>query len=284
VGGEADGAPRVVVSGDGTPIACWRRGDGPPLLLVHGSGEDHTRWRAIGRALADRFTVFTIDRRGHGQSGDGADHSLEAEADDVGAVLDLIATPAHVLGHSFGALCCLEAGVRGAAVQSLVLHEPCLPLEAGHTSGLTVRLQALLDAGDREAVVTAFFEEAVRVPSSRVRLLRSLPIFPALVASAHTLVRELRATERYQFDPRRVGGLDVPVLLLAGSALESPFLAGAMRQLQAALPGSRLQVLPAGQHLGLDAAPARVVAEVAGFLRATTKGAAPARPESATGT
>lgn len=115
------------------------------------------------------------------------------------------------------------------------------------------------------------------MPSSRVRLLRSLPMFPALVATAHTLVRELRATERYRFDPRRVGGLTQPVLLLAGSALESPFLAGALRQLEAALPGSRLHVLPVGQHLGLDAAPAVVVAEVADFVRGS-------RPEAATGT
>jgi pimeloyl-ACP methyl ester carboxylesterase len=272
VGGEAEGALQVVVSSDRTPIACWRRGEGPPVLLVHGSGEDHTRWRAIGRALADRFTVVTIDRRGHGASGDGAGHSLEAEAADIAAVLDLLGAPAHALGHSFGALCCLEAAVRGAHVRSLVLHEPCLPLEPGAMpSGLAGRLQALLDAGDREAVVTAFFAEAVRMPARRVRLLRSLAIFPALAASAHILVRELRSTERYRFDPGRIGGLDVPVLLLAGSGLESPFLAGAMRQLQAALPGARLEVLPAGQHLGLDAAADRVVAEVARFLHEVSR-------------
>ena len=33
-----------VVSTDGTPIAVWRSGEGPPLVLVHGTTADHTRW------------------------------------------------------------------------------------------------------------------------------------------------------------------------------------------------------------------------------------------------
>ena len=37
-----------VVSADGTPIAWFRSGDGPPLLLVHGTTADHTTFRVAG--------------------------------------------------------------------------------------------------------------------------------------------------------------------------------------------------------------------------------------------
>jgi pimeloyl-ACP methyl ester carboxylesterase len=69
----------------------------------------------------------------------------------------------------------------------------------------------------------------------------------------------------------RQRALDVPVLLLVGRELESPFLAGAVRQIQRALPGSDLRVLPADQHLALDTASAHVVAVVAEFLRAAPR-------------
>ncbi len=36
---------------DGTPIAYQRSGKGPPLVLVHGTTADHTRWTPILAAL-----------------------------------------------------------------------------------------------------------------------------------------------------------------------------------------------------------------------------------------
>lgn len=262
-----DGERLFAESRDRTPIACWRRGSGPPLLLVHGSGEDHTRWRAIGAALARRFTVLAMDRRGHGASGDGAVHRLEAEADDIAAVVRLAGGPAHLVGHSFGALCCLEAAAAGLGVRSLALHEPCLAEpDAPAPSELSRRLDAMLARGDREGVVAAFFQEVVRAPRGRLEVMRSLPVYATLVASAHTLARELRATERYRFDPARFGGRHVPVLLLHGSGLESPFLVEAVRQIGQGLGSARLQELPADQHLALDLAPARVVDAIATFI------------------
>ena len=67
-----------VTSRDGTPIAYWRSGDGPPLVLVHGTAADHSRWAPVLPAFEQRFTVCAIDRRGRGGSGDADDYARRA--------------------------------------------------------------------------------------------------------------------------------------------------------------------------------------------------------------
>lgn len=52
-----------VVSRDGTQIAYWTSGEGPPLVLVHGTTADHTRWGPLLPYLEPHATVHAIDRR-----------------------------------------------------------------------------------------------------------------------------------------------------------------------------------------------------------------------------
>jgi pimeloyl-ACP methyl ester carboxylesterase len=66
-----------VKSGDGGSIAVWVEGEGPPLVLVHGSVSDHT--------------MFAMDRRGFGASRDDPNYSAEREFSDVAAVVDAVA-------------------------------------------------------------------------------------------------------------------------------------------------------------------------------------------------
>ena len=91
---------QTVTSLDGTPIAYWRSGEGPPLVLIHGTSTDHSRWRLVLPALEEHFTVYTVDRRGRGDSGDSEDYSIEQEFEDVAAVVDSVREPVNLLGHS----------------------------------------------------------------------------------------------------------------------------------------------------------------------------------------
>ena len=68
-----------IASKDGTGIGFARSGTGPPLVLVHGTSADHTRWKPLLRELEVHFTVHAVDRRGRGGSGDTADYSVERE-------------------------------------------------------------------------------------------------------------------------------------------------------------------------------------------------------------
>jgi len=115
------------------------------------------RWAPILPALSERFTVYACDRRGRGTSGDGPSYTMQCEFEDVAAVVDGIGGPVDLLGHSYGALCALEAAVLARNLRRLVLYEPPIPAGMPITPERVIdRLQALLDAGDNEGVVATF--------------------------------------------------------------------------------------------------------------------------------
>jgi pimeloyl-ACP methyl ester carboxylesterase len=215
----------TVTSKDGTPIAYWRSGHRPPLVLVHGTSADHSRWAPVLPAFEKHYSVCAVDRRGRGGSGDSDDYAIEREFEDVAAVVDSCGEAAFLLGHSYGALCALEASLLTRNVRKLVLYEPPIDVsdEKINSPGLIDRLKALLEAGEREGVVATMLREAAGVPPEVVEYMRSLPAWQARVAAAHTIPRELRAQEAHRFDPEGFESLEVPTLLLVGGNSPSAF-------------------------------------------------------------
>jgi pimeloyl-ACP methyl ester carboxylesterase/ketosteroid isomerase-like protein len=261
-----------VRSGDGTEICCRQSGEGwPPLVLVHGTTADHARWRPLLPYLEPRMAVFAIDRRGRGRSGDSAEYSVEREFEDVAAAVDAVAqvsgSAVDVLGHSFGGLCALGGALLTDNLRRLVLYEP--PLAATGDAlppGIVARLEALLAAGDREGVVETFIREVVGMPEHEFDTYRALPAWPARVAAAHTIPRELAADLGGTLDLERLAHLRVPTLLLAGG--DSPaWMRADTDAVAAALPEARTAVLEGQQHIAIDLVPERFADAVLGFLR-----------------
>ncbi len=264
---ENDTALEKTTSRDGTVIGYWRSGQGRPLVLVHGTTADHSRWRTVRPLLEPHATVYAMDRRGRGASGDGDGYAIEDEFADLVAVVDAVADsaggPVDLVGHSYGAVCALEASVRTAAVRRLVLYEP--PILAPALSEVDERLAELLAQGRRSEVVETFFRELAGAPAEQLELLMSLPSWPARVAAAHTVVRERHHLDDYRFDAARFAALGVPTLLLAGGD-SPPFLQASTAAVAAALPGVRVVTLEGQQHIAMDTAPDRFAAEILGFL------------------
>ena len=79
-------------------------GSGPPLVLVHGIGDNSATWEAIIPALARRHLVIAPDLLGHGQSDKPrADYSVAAYANGVRDLLGVLGVQrATLLGHSLG--------------------------------------------------------------------------------------------------------------------------------------------------------------------------------------
>lgn len=255
-------------SRDGTPIGCHVTGRGAPLVLVHGTTADHARWTPLVSSLEQRFTVYAIDRRGRGASGDGPAYALEREVEDLAAIVDGIGGPVDLLGHSFGALVSLEAAARVASLRRLVLYEPPIPTATPLvTTALIARLDALIAAGEREAAVATFLAEGPRVPANELAIMRSLPAWQARVTAAHTIPRELRASTEYRFDASRFAAVRVPTCLLLGGASPPPFRA-ALELVRAAIPHAELVVLPSQQHAAMDTAPDLFLRELMRFLGA----------------
>jgi pimeloyl-ACP methyl ester carboxylesterase len=269
-----------VTSADGTTIAYRRSGAGPPLVLVHGSTADHTRWTNVLPALESRFTVLAMDRRGRGASGDAEAYALEREYEDVAAVIEAAGSGASLLGHSFGALCALEAALRVRGLRRLVLYEPVFPVDDRplYPPGLPERLAAILAERGPEAFLTVFFGEVAGVPEEGIAALRADPSWEARVAAAPTALREL-ADGDYRFDPARFRTLRAPTLLLVGGTSPAHLTAPA-RALEAALPDARLAVLEGQGHVAMTTAPDLFLSTVVGFLSGPGT-EAPGRPDDA---
>jgi pimeloyl-ACP methyl ester carboxylesterase len=260
----ADAEREVVTSADGTPIAVWRTGEGPPLVLVHGAAADHTRWAPVLPALAERFTVLALDRRGRGGSGDAPEYALAREAEDVVAVVEAAGGPAAVLGHSHGGVCALEAARLTTAITRLVVYEA--PVGFLQTPAPVVeQLHALDAAGDHDELLVVFFREVAGLPAAQVELLRGLPAWHGRLAAAPTIPREEQANREYRFQPGRFAGVDVPTLLLCGSDSPRPFT-DAADALAAALSDARIAIMPGQRHAAMDTGTDLFLAEVLGFL------------------
>ncbi len=245
----------TVTSRDGTSIAFERSGSGPPLVLVHGSISDHTYWRAVIPALSARFTVYAMERRGRGESGDADLYRLDREAEDVAALVDSIAEPPVLLGHSYGALCSLEGALLTDRLRELVLYEPPIHSEGFPApAALAGRLDAALAAGDRDRAVETMMREVVGLSPAELSALRAGPSWPSLVGTAHTLSREVRAAERYRFDPSRFQRLTLPATLLAGEQSPGPLRAGGALAHRALL-NSRVVTMPGVGHEAVETGP-----------------------------
>jgi pimeloyl-ACP methyl ester carboxylesterase len=263
----------TVKSKDGTSIAFERRGHGPPLVMVHGTTLDHTRWGTIVTKLAERFSLYMVDRRGRGKSGDGPAYAIEREFEDVAAVLDAAPEPACILAHSYGAICSLEASRLTARIAKMVLYEPPLPLP-GHglifAADLAQRLQDLLAAGKREAVVEGFLREVIRLGDSDIERLRRSSSWPVRVQAAPTIPREVGIANTYRFAAESFAPVHVPTLFLVGS-ISPDYMHAATKMASAAIAGSRIEELRGQGHAAMSTAPGMFVEKVLGFLEGTAE-------------
>lgn len=85
-------------------VAFHVRGDGPPVVLLHGTSANHAVWQAVGDALEAKAMVIALDQRGHGRSDKpSAGYGAADFAGDVITVMDALgADRATVGGHSLG--------------------------------------------------------------------------------------------------------------------------------------------------------------------------------------
>jgi pimeloyl-ACP methyl ester carboxylesterase len=256
-----------VRSADGTSLAVWVDGDGPPLVLLHGSLCDHTIFEPLVDELRDGVTTFSMDRRGFGASGDAAGYSIEREFEDVAAVVEAVAArsggPVALWGHSYGAGCAMGGTALTSNVHHLVLYEPGLGL--AYPAGSIEAIEEAVAAGDMEAAIVAVLVGILEMTEEEVGSLRAIPRWPVLLAAGPTVPRECRVEDSWVYRPGRFDGIAAPTLLLAGSE-SPPVLNQATHQAAAAISDARIRVLEGYGHLATRTDPAMVAAIIRQFI------------------
>lgn len=263
------------VSTDGTRI-CWiTKGQGQPLLLVHGGGADHTRLAPFADLLADRFAVHLVDRRGRGMSGDNSTYDIELEYDDIAAVAEAIGPDVTVVGHSYGGPIVIGAALRTEAIARVIAYEGW-PSPAGSPPSYDIRdaverIQLLLDAGDRDGAVSVVFRDLVGLEEAELEGMRAQPFWQARLAAARTLPRELRTDPTIQLPAADLASIRVPVLLMIGGENEAALRPGAER-LCALINDARIHLLLGQGHMAFDTAPDILASAITTFVRGTSRG------------
>lgn len=257
---------KQVTSKDGTVIGFWKKGTGSPLLLVHGTTADHSRWSPISPRLEQHFTVYTMDRRGRGGSGDSPAYDIMREAEDIAAVVEAIGEPVFLLGHSYGGVCSLEASLLTDKVSRLILYEPPIPTGLPmYPPGVPDRIQTLIDNGKLEAGLETFFQEVVRMPEHELKAYRQLPVWKVRIQLTPTIPREMEIDRTYNFDEEKFTNFQVPTMLLLGGD-SPPLFQRAVKLVDSTLPNSKVVILPGQQHIAMDTDPELFVKEVTHFL------------------
>ncbi len=254
-------------------------GSGPDLLICHATGFHGLAYRPLAQHLAERFTVWALDFRGHGSSGPapGDDYAWSGMGADVAACTETIgAERLYGFGHSMGGAALLLAErSRPGTFERLFLYEPIVlprgffdqpgnnPLSKGARNRREVfgsRAEALERYSSRSPLavmradaLAAYVEGGfVDLADGRVRL----------ACSAETEARTFEASGGMPTD--EASTIDVPATVAAGTVVTAASNPGVFASAIAeALPQGRLLSFENLSHFGPLEAPGVVAAAAA---------------------
>ncbi|OLF17817.1 alpha/beta fold hydrolase [Actinophytocola xanthii] len=258
-----------VTSADGTRIAYDRIGSGPDLILVDGAMcyRGNGPSGPLAEALADRFTVYTYDRRGRGDSGPGTDVSPDRELEDLEALAKQTGGAPLLYGISSGAVLAADAAARGIGVPKLALYEAPLIVDRADRepvpADILEQVTANIEAG-RNGRAVADFMRLVGVPALAVAVMRLLPAWSKLKAVAPTLRYDfafMRGLQQGQPLPTtRWSTVTMPTLVIDGGK-SAGWMRTGNRSLAEVLPNAEYRTLDGQNHMVKPAVLAPVLKE-----------------------
>ncbi len=152
-----------------TGFGWFDEGEGPPILLLHSSAASKWQWNRLRAPWAGRYRTLALDLWGYGETpmpANPEDFRIDDEIKLAKRLLERVAGPADVIGHSYGGVVALELALREPLlVRNVIVHEPVLfhllrgtefNLELEEISAIARRTAAEVEAG-RPAAAAALF-------------------------------------------------------------------------------------------------------------------------------
>jgi 3-oxoadipate enol-lactonase len=204
----------------GVQLAYEVRGDGQPLLLIHGLGYARWGWQPVLDGLAARYQVVLFDNRGIGESDRPPGAYTAAEmAEDAVAVLDAAGLrTAHVVGTSLGGMIAQELALTfPERVDRLVL--ACTTLGGDGAYPMPERTTRLFEeAGALEpAVALRRFVENALAPNAPPELVERITAL-RLASPPDPVAWQAQAAASMGFESAdRLGAIAAPTLVLHGT-------------------------------------------------------------------
>lgn len=184
-------------------------GSGAPLVMVHGNGETHAIFDKALPLLAEHFTCYLLDSRGHGQSQPVTEYHYADMAEDVFQFIQALHLE-HVTYYGFsdgGIIGLLLAGKHPKLLEKMII------------SGANTRPDAVV-----KRIVRLF---------KVINFLHKNPLFELMLTEPHITKEQLQAIE-------------TPTLVLAGS--KDLVLEEDTRFIAESIPHATLRILPGESH------------------------------------
>jgi len=260
-------APRLVLRVArvrGTDLHFVERGDGTPVVLVHGSVETWDTWQPQLATFAPAFRVIAYSRRYHPPNAtrpDSQAYALALHADDLIALIEALGLErVHLVGSSYGAYVALLVALRRPElVRSLVLEEPPIvpwlartpagdSLRRGFEETVTTPVRRAFARGDSVDALRRYWDGVGGRPGRFDAL--AVPARAALQRLAFELSLEVRADPAVyapMLPCADVGRIRSPVLLITGQRSLRLFHV-IMEELTRCLPAGEVVTLPGAGH------------------------------------
>ena len=221
----------MIAEVNGIRIFYEKRGEGRPIVMVHGNGEDHTIFDKAAVSLSARYAVYCLDSRCHGQSEDTPELHYADMAADVVAFLEAL------------------------DLRDVVFY--------GFSDGGIIGLMA---APQTERITTLIVSGANTSPKAVKGWLRVLMLAARVITKDKKIKLMLNEP---QITDAELASIRARTLVLAGSADLIP--EWETRHIASAVPGAEMKILPGEDHGSYIVHSLKIAELIREFLRAEEK-------------
>lgn len=255
---------------NGIKLAYVDRGQGPPIVLVHGFPLDHTMWNDQIEALASRHRVLAVDLRGFGRSGVTVGTvTMRQFADDLAALLDGLSITDQIVfcGLSMGGYVAWQFWQNYTQrVRALILCDTRAIADTPEVARGRLQMADRVTTEGPGPLVDAMMPKLFGRPTVEnhpevVDSLRRVMLSAdprGVAAAARGMAERPDATEM-------LGRIDCPSLVVVGQ-YDAISTVDEMRTVAEAIPGSQLSVIAGSGHMSPMEKPAEVNASILDFL------------------